>query len=92
VQDMIAAIADVIAENCDVERQDITADANVISDLGVDSLDFLDISFAIEKRFDVKLPVDDWVEKVDGKEAELDDFFTVKAIAAYVRQHSAAAA
>ena len=92
MQDMIALIADVIAENCDVERGDITADANVISDLGVDSLDFLDISFAIEKQFNVKLPIDEWVEKVDGNEAALDDFFTVKAIAAYVRQHSAAAA
>lgn len=39
-----------------VERDEITPEATLIGDLGAESIDFLDISFRIEKEFGVKFP------------------------------------
>ena len=40
-------VADIIAETCDIPRDTITPESHAIDDLGIDSLDFLDIAFAI---------------------------------------------
>jgi Phosphopantetheine attachment site len=42
-------IANIIAETCDIPRDSIMPESHAINDLGIDSLDFLDIAFAIDK-------------------------------------------
>ncbi len=54
-------VATIIAETCDIPRDTITPESHAIDDLGIDSLDFLDIAFAIDKAFGIKLPL----EKMD---------------------------
>ena len=49
-------VATIIAETCDIPRDTITPESHAIDDLGIDSLDFLDIAFAIDKAFGIKLP------------------------------------
>ena len=44
-------IANIIAETCDIPRDSIKPESHAINDLGIDSLDFLDIAFAIDKAF-----------------------------------------
>ena len=44
-------VATIIAETCDIPRDTITPESHAIDDLGIDSLDFLDIAFAIDKAF-----------------------------------------
>ena len=44
-------IANIIAESCSIDRETIKPESNIIEDLGVDSLDFLDVNFAIDKEF-----------------------------------------
>jgi acyl carrier protein len=51
-------VADIIADTCDIERDKITPESHVINDLGIDSLDFLDIAFAIDKAFGIKMPLE----------------------------------
>ena len=41
-------VANIISETCDIERDKIKPESHAIDDLGIDSLDFLDIAFAIE--------------------------------------------
>ena len=43
-------VADIIAETCDIPRDTITPESHAIDDLGIDSLDFLDIAFAIDQQ------------------------------------------
>jgi len=50
-------------ETCDIPRDSITPDSHAINDLGIDSLDFLDIAFAIDKAFGIKLPLEQWNRK-----------------------------
>ena len=73
-------IAGIIAETANVDRAKITPTAHVINDLGIDSLDFLDIVFEIDKRFGVKVPVEAWTEQVNSGKALAEQFFVLGAL------------
>jgi acyl carrier protein len=74
-------IADIIAETANVPREKITPGAHVINDLGIDSLDFLDIVFGIDKAFGIKVPVEAWTEEVNGGKAPPEHYFIMGALA-----------
>ncbi len=74
-------IADIIAETANVDRAKITPEAHVINDLGIDSLDFLDIVFEVDKRFGIKVPVEAWTEQVNSGKAPAEQFFVLGALA-----------
>ena len=44
-----------IADSLAIDRSGITRESRLIDDLGADSLDFVDLVFAIEKEFGVKI-------------------------------------
>ena len=83
-------IADIIAENSEVERDKILPDSHVINDLGIDSLDFLDIVFAIDKEFGIKVPVEKWTQDVNAGTAPAEQYFVMKNLAARVEELVAA--
>ena len=61
-------VAEIIAETCDIPRENIKPESHATKDLEIDSLDFLDIAFAIDKAFGIKLPLEQWTQEVnDGK-------------------------
>ncbi len=74
-------IADIIAETSDVSRDKITPDSHVINDLGIDSLDFLDIVFAIDKEFGIKVPVEAWTQEVNAGRVPAENYFVMKNLA-----------
>lgn len=49
-------VRQVIAESLCVDLEDVTLKANLIKDLGAESIDFLDIMFRLEKEFEIKIP------------------------------------
>jgi acyl carrier protein len=71
-------IADIIAETCDIPRDTITPESHAIDDLGIDSLDFLDIAFAIDKAFGIKLPLEKWTQEVNDGKATTEQYFVLK--------------
>jgi len=86
----LQVLQQIISEICDIDEAEIVPSANTIDDLGVDSLDFLDISFAVEQRLGVKLPAENWVEAVNQGNAEMGDYFTVDSIVKYIDTELAA--
>jgi acyl carrier protein len=70
-------IANIIAETCDIPRDSITPDSHAINDLGIDSLDFLDIAFAIDKAFGIKLPLEQWTQEVNDGKATTEQYFVL---------------
>jgi acyl carrier protein len=42
------------------------------------SLDFLDIAFAIDKAFGIKLPLEQWTQEVNDGKATTDQYFVLK--------------
>jgi len=83
-------IANIIAETCDIPRDSIKPESHAINDLGIDSLDFLDIAFAIDKAFGIKLPLEQWTQEVNDGKATTDQYFVLKNLSARIDELVAA--
>src|SRR5262249_24767795 len=68
-------VAGIIAETCDIPVEKIKPESHAINDLGIDSLDFLDIAFAIAKAFGIKMPLEQWTQDVNDGNATTDHYF-----------------
>ena len=77
-------VAGIIAETCDLERDTITPESHAINDLGIDSLDFLDVAFAIDKSSGIKMPLEQWTQDVNEGRATSDDYFVMKNLCAAI--------
>jgi len=53
-----------IAEDMDIEEEKVKDDANLVGDLGLDSMAMLEILAGIEKEFGVKIPEAEFPELV----------------------------
>ena len=71
-------VAEIIAETCDIPRETIKPESHATKDLEIDSLDFLDIAFAIDKAFGIKLPLEQWTQEVNDGKATTDQYFVLK--------------
>jgi len=60
---MRGKIIDIIANQLGVDKEIITPEANVVDDLGADSLDVVELVMALEEAFDLEIPDDD-AEKI----------------------------
>lgn len=49
-------VKDVLVDALGLDDDEVTLDATLMSDLGAESIDFLDIVFRLEKAFDIKVP------------------------------------
>ena len=74
-------VANIISETCDIPRENIKQESHAIDDLGIDSLDFLDIAFAIDKAFGIKMPLEKWTQEVNDGKATTEPYFVLKNIA-----------
>ena len=75
------SVANIIAETCDIPRDTIKPESHAIDDLGIDSLDFLDIAFAIDKAFGIKMPLEKWTQEVNDGKATTEQYFVLKNLA-----------
>ncbi len=55
MDDIFPRLRVMIADSLAVDQQEVTPESRLIDDLGADSLDFVDLTFAIEEEFGVKL-------------------------------------
>ena len=67
-------------------------DSHAINDLGIDSLDFLDVAFAIDKAFSIKMPLELWTQEVNEGKVSSDQYFVLKDLCANIDQLVAAKA
>jgi len=85
-------VADIIADTSEIDRDSITPESHTIDDLGIDSLDFLDIVFAIDKEFGIKVPLEKWTQEVNDGKASTDQYFVMKNLCAKIDELVAAKA
>ena len=83
-------VAKVIADTSEIPLEQITPEAHAIDDLGIDSLDFLDIAFAIDKAFGIKLPLEKWTQEVNDGKATTEQYFVLKNLCARIDELVAA--
>ena len=52
----VSEVKEIIAEALFVEPETVDLDSSLIDDLGAESIDFIDIIFQLEQKYNVKLP------------------------------------
>jgi acyl carrier protein len=72
--EMQAKVADIIANQLGVDKEIVTPEANVVDDLGADSLDVVELVMALEEAFDLEIP-DDEAEKIRTVK-DINDYLT----------------
>lgn len=70
---MIDKIKDVLAKQLRVSKEEIKDDANIMEELGADSLDVVEMLMALEEQFNITIPDED-----------VTSFKTIKDIALYL--------
>ncbi len=63
----MAQVQDILMQQLQVSRAQITPDARIMADLGADSLDMVEIAMKSEEQFGFTLP-DDEAEKIETVE------------------------
>lgn len=53
-------VKNLLVENMQVDESKISREANIIEDLGADSLDIMDIVNDIEKEYDITIPQEEY--------------------------------
>ena len=71
-------VAGIISETADIPRDQITPESHAIDDLGIDFLAFLDIAFAIDKAFGIKLPLEQWTQEVNEGKVPAEEYFVLE--------------
>ncbi|HIX34766.1 acyl carrier protein [Gemmiger sp. An120] len=66
-----------LAEQLDIEPDEITMDSNILDDFGADSLDLVDLVMALEDEFEVEVPDD-----------AIESFHTVGDVVRFVEDHT----
>ena len=90
-QETFDAVAEIIADLSDVDASEVTPDSHTVNDLGIDSLEFLDIVFDIDKKFSIKMPVEQWIEEVNEGTRDDNEFFVMKNLVIRIEELRAAA-
>ena len=73
---MFEQIKKIVAENLNVEEENITPESSFKEDLKADSLDLFEMVMALEEEFDLESPSED-----------LEQLETVKDVMTYIESH-----
>lgn len=60
---MLEKLKEIIAEQLNVNEEEIKAESNFKDDLGADSLDLFELVMSLEEEYDVEIPSED-LEKI----------------------------
>lgn len=69
----IDKIKKILADTLDVNEEELSADTNIATDLGADSLDVVEILMSIEDEFDIEIP-----------DSEIENIRTIGELAEYI--------
>lgn len=70
---IIDKIKQILADTLDVNVEELSADTNIATDLGADSLDVVEILMSIEDEFEVEIP-----------DSEIENIRTIGELAEYI--------
>ena len=71
---MLENLKEIIAEQLNVDKNEITESASFKDDLGADSLDLFELVMALEEKFEVEIPSED-----------LNNIVTVEDVISYLK-------
>ena len=76
--DVFEKVKKILCDQLDLEEEQVTEEAEVIEDLGADSLDIVDLVMTLEEEFDTEIPDED-----------IENLKTVGDSVKYIEDHAA---
>ena len=76
--DVFEKVKKILCDQLDLEEEQVTEEAEVIEDLGADSLDIVDLVMTLEEEFDTEIP-----------DKDIENLKTVGDIVKYIEDHAA---
>jgi acyl carrier protein len=55
-QDVVGALREIMAARLGLPAEQIVPEARLVEDLGLDSLDAVELAIAVERKFDIEVP------------------------------------
>ena len=83
-EDVFAKVQTALVEALGGDDEDVVPTATMVGDLGAESIDFLDIVFAIDKEFGIKVPLEKWTQEVNDGKVSTDEYFLMKNLCAKI--------
>jgi acyl carrier protein len=77
--EVIEAVNDVFANSFEIPREQIKPEAQIFADLGLDSLDVVDLVAAIQKRFGIQVRDDERIRSIRSMQDLYSYLILVKA-------------
>ena len=69
--DIFTRVQKIVADQLEVDKNDVTPEANFANDLNADSLDTVELVMALEEEFEIEIP-DEAAEKITTVQASVD--------------------
>jgi acyl carrier protein len=69
MEDVSQKVQSILVDKLGIAPTEVTPDANMIRDLGIDSLDYAELIMEFEQMFDIRIPDDDAEKLVTVKQA-----------------------
>lgn len=63
-QEVIDRINSVFADSFEIEREELKPEKRIFEDLGLDSLDIVDLIVALQKKFNIRIRDDERVRQI----------------------------
>jgi acyl carrier protein len=79
MKNITETITDILVDKLGISPTEVTPDANLIKDLGIDSLDYAEIVMEFEQIFDIKIP-----------DTDAENFETIKDAINYIEKKKSA--
>ena len=82
--DVFKKVKEIIVDSCGIEEDKITPDSTIFDELGIDSIDMIDIMYNLEAEYDVPLVIGDFnkeaSKEMGGEPYEVDNVITPKGL------------
>lgn len=76
MSDLFTSVAEIISQIRGIDIKTITLNSHLMTDLQVDSLDFLDITYEIDKKYQISIPIEDWMAQAN-EQGDTSHLFTM---------------
>lgn len=85
-QEIFEIVAETLADECQVPREKITLDSHAVDDLGLDSISFLELCFALDAKLDIQVPYEELVNGINSGKLDPKKEFVIRSFVSLIEK------
>lgn len=86
MSEVLKVIANAMNNACEIDPSEVTPDKHIFQDLGIDSLDFLDVVYDLDRAFGIKLPIEEWLSEIEQEGKMRVDYFVIGNLVEFIER------